>query len=112
MATAKGALEERQISTVDYEDSVNVDIRSVNNPSTSASLPQGHTEPLPSKKEFAAKSCPIESVTVFLDRAEVKRIIEVVLDAGENEVLVTGLPFVTDQDSVRWSFIFSFLEGN
>ena len=102
MATAKGALEERQVSTVDYEDSVNVDIESVNKPSTSTSLPQGKGEPLPSKKEFTAKSCQIEGVTVFLDRAEVKRIIEVVLDAGENEVLLTGLPFVTDQDSVRY----------
>ena len=54
------------------------------------------------KTEVIGPSCPIEGVTVFLDRAEVKRAVEVVLDVGESEVLVTRLPSVIDEDSVRY----------
>eukprot|EP00112_Aurelia_sp_Birch-Aquarium-sp1_P013061 Seg2757.2 transcript_id=Seg2757.2/GoldUCD/mRNA.D3Y31 product="hypothetical protein" protein_id=Seg2757.2/GoldUCD/D3Y31 len=97
---------QRRISTTDYQDSVKVDIENMaGKEGTSVSLvaeEQGEeAAPKSPKKEFAAKTCPIEGVTVFLDRAEVKKIIEVNLDAGENEVLVTGLPTVTDLDSVR-----------
>ena len=98
------AVGQRRISTTDYEDSVKVDIENMAaNGDTSVSVVPEEEEAAPksSKKEFAAKTCPIEGVTVFLDRAEVKKIIEVNLDAGENEVLVTGLPTVTDLDSVR-----------
>ena len=60
---------------------------------------------VPSKTEVIGRSCPIEGVTIFLDRAEVKRGIQVVLNAGENEVLVTRLPIVIDEDSVRYGAI-------
>ena len=63
------------------------------------------TSSVPTKTEVIGRSCPIEGVTVFLDRAEVKRTIEVVLDAGDNEVLVTRLPIVIDEDSVRYGAI-------
>eukprot|EP00112_Aurelia_sp_Birch-Aquarium-sp1_P013062 Seg2757.3 transcript_id=Seg2757.3/GoldUCD/mRNA.D3Y31 product="Protein F37C4.5" protein_id=Seg2757.3/GoldUCD/D3Y31 len=72
-----------------------------NEASMSVSPHDQDTSSLPTKTEVIGHSCPIEGVTVFLDRAEVKRTIEVVLDAGDNEVLVTRLPSVIDEDSIR-----------
>ncbi|KZT35945.1 hypothetical protein SISSUDRAFT_1050602 [Sistotremastrum suecicum HHB10207 ss-3] len=44
----------------------------------------------------------ISAVTVYqIDRAEINRKIRVDLKAGQNEVVVTGLPAVIDPDSVR-----------
>ena len=96
-------VEQGRISTTDFQDSVKVDIESMaaNGDASISLVPEEQAAPKSSKKEFTAKTCPIEGVTVFLDRAEVKRIIEVNLDEGENEVLVTSLPTVTDLDSVR-----------
>lgn len=76
-----------------------------NEASMSVSPHDQDTSSLPTKTEVIGHSCPIEGVTVFLDRAEVKRTIEVVLDAGDNEVLVTRLPSVIDEDSIRYCCI-------
>lgn len=46
--------------------------------------------------------CPVDSVTVFSDRAEVTRLINLELEAaGDYEVLVEDLPGCVDPDSVR-----------
>ena len=71
--------------------------------SVSAQVRDTETLSIPTKTEVVGHSCPIEGVTVFLDRAEVKRTIEVVLGAGDNEVIVTHLPIVIDEDSVRYA---------
>ena len=55
----------------------------------------------PSKIEFKAVSCPVSNVTVFLDRAEVNRIVETKIESKEAEVVIKGLPSVIDQNSVR-----------
>ena len=49
--------------------------------------------------------CVIQSVVVYRDRAEVKRIVHATLAAGENEVLVTGLAECMDKNSVRYRII-------
>jgi len=88
------------ISTVDFEDSVNVDIHECRDGSTGQPGAETAT-PTDTKIERTAKSCPVEGVTVFLDRAEVKRRIDVHLGKGKNEITVTQLPEVMDEDSLR-----------
>ncbi|XP_065057197.1 protein F37C4.5-like isoform X2 [Rhopilema esculentum] len=88
--------EVERISTIDFEDSVNVQI---NHPSSSES--KETPQKCEAKQEITSSSCPVEGVTVFLDRAEVRRLIKASLVVGENEVLVTGLPSCMDEDSIR-----------
>ena len=38
------------------------------------------------KTEIELPKCPVKSVVVYPDRAEVTRLVKVTLDAGENEV--------------------------
>ena len=89
------------ISTVDFEDSVNVDIHECRDGSTGQPGAETAT-PTDTKIERTAKSCPVEGVTVFLDRAEVKRRIDIHLGKGKNEITVTQLPEVMDEDSLRY----------
>ena len=44
---------------------------------------------------------PLHSVVVYRDRAEVKRSVSVKLEAGENEVAVSGLTECVDKNSIR-----------
>lgn len=100
MSEAKEGHATDGISTTEFEDSVSVNI---NLPSEgSMAKTAGHASQTPTKVELAAKVCPVDGVTVFLDRAEVKRMIQVDLKAGENEVLITELPQVLDEDSIRY----------
>ena len=48
--------------------------------------------------------CAIQSVVVYRDRAEVKRIVPASLATGENEVIVTGLAECVDKNSVRYQW--------
>ena len=48
------------------------------------------------------RSCSIDSVVVYSDRAEVKREVPVKLEAGENEVIISDLPECIIGDSVRY----------
>ena len=95
-----------KISTIDFEDSVNVNIHNHSEDSTSnADKPSSAVAtPTDRKVEMTAKSCPVEGVTVFLDRAEVKRLIDVHLEKGKNEITITELPEVMDEDSLRYVF--------
>lgn len=95
---------QEKILTIDFEDSVNVDInRPSDVPADQAAAEDASSSPKkPSKVEKAAKTCPVDGVTVFLDRAEVKRLVEVDLKQGENEILITELPDVMDEDSIRF----------
>lgn len=51
--------------------------------------------------EVSVKDCPIESVVVYGDRAEVKRAVTVNLVPGENEVVVGDLTSEIDRNSIR-----------
>ena len=44
--------------------------------------------------------CPISSVTVYKDRAEICRTVEAVLKQGVNKVNISGF-FNVDEDSIR-----------
>ena len=48
-----------------------------------------------------APNCPVHSVVVYTDRAEVCRTVKADLQRGENEVTVRRLPPAIDQDSIR-----------
>ena len=50
---------------------------------------------------FEISQCKAETVTVYLDRAEVARTLKSAIKSGENEVIVTGLSPSLDKDSVR-----------
>ncbi|PAA53507.1 hypothetical protein BOX15_Mlig023287g1 [Macrostomum lignano] len=53
------------------------------------------------RNTFNAASCTVKYVTVYLDRAEVCRILRPKVHAGENEILVRGLTPAIDKDSIR-----------
>ena len=54
------------------------------------------------REVFQANKAEIHSVTVYRDRAEVKRSVRVRLDTeAENEIVVSGLPACTDKNSIR-----------
>jgi len=55
------------------------------------------------KMNVSAKSCPITSVTIYNDRAEVTRQVAVVVKHGLNEITVDGLSSKADRNSVRVS---------
>ena len=88
-----------RISTIEFEDSVNVNI---DQPPSVQNDPAPSSSPMQTKVEMSSKTCPVDGVTVFLDRAEVKRVIEVDLTKGESEILITELPEVMDEDSIRF----------
>lgn len=51
--------------------------------------------------EVNVRDCPVESVVVYGDRAEVKRAVTVSLSPGENGVVVYGLAECVHKDSIR-----------
>ena len=51
--------------------------------------------------EVGVRSCAVESVVVYSDRAEVKRAVPVTLLAGDNEVIIHDLPTCINQNSIR-----------
>lgn len=53
------------------------------------------------QKRFDVRQCPISSVVVYRDRAEVKRLVHAQLPAGESEVVVSGLSASVNGDSIR-----------
>ena len=59
---------------------------------------------LPSKpcQSLNIKDCSMNSVVVYRDRAEVKRLASVKLSGGESEVIFNGLSEAVDGDSIRW----------
>ena len=50
---------------------------------------------------FDVRKCPIESVVVYTDRAEVKREVCAQLQAGETELIVEGLSVSINGESIR-----------
>ena len=54
-----------------------------------------------SKQTFEIKALKCEKVVVFTDRAEVKRSLKVKLQKGENELVISNVSSLVDQDSVR-----------
>lgn len=47
------------------------------------------------------QTCPVESVVVYQDRAEVRRSIKQTLAEGQNEVVIEGIVESVYQDSIR-----------
>ena len=86
-------MSESKISTKELEDSIQIDLDDVKL--------TGEVEKISSKHEISVKECPVNNVTVFIDRAEVNRLVEIDVVAGDVEVLVKDLPVVIDKDSVR-----------
>ena len=65
---------------------------------------EGDREQLPKHKpqiRFDVQKCPIESVVVYTDRAEVKREVSLQLQAGESELIVEGLSVSINGESIR-----------
>ena len=54
-----------------------------------------------SKAEFNSSDLEVGGVVVYRDRAEVKRLIRVIVKKGENDVIVNQLPSVVDPKSLR-----------
>ena len=52
-------------------------------------------------QEVELKKCSMNSVVVYKDRAEVKRIVTINIPAGESEVIIKGLSESIDGDSIR-----------
>lgn len=51
--------------------------------------------------ELSVKECPIHSVVVYSDRAEVRRTISVEVCSGESTITVKELSEFVDGDSIR-----------
>ena len=54
---------------------------------------------------YDLKDCACKSATVYLDRAEVSRVVKVTAKEGENEVLINNLSEFIDEDSLRFVLI-------
>ena len=54
------------------------------------------------KTHFNAPDLRVETVVVYLDRAEVCRSFKAKVKVGENELLVRDLSQCIDKDSIRW----------
>ena len=52
-------------------------------------------------KKFQLKELQCEKVVVFVDKAEVKRSFKVSLENGENELVISNVSNLIDQDSIR-----------
>ncbi len=52
--------------------------------------------------ETKVRDSPIDSVVVYQDRAEVRRMLRVELATGENELIISDLTHCIEQNSVRW----------
>jgi hypothetical protein len=52
-------------------------------------------------KVFQARELPLKNVTVFTDRAEIKRVFTVELQEGLTDVVVENVASTIDSDSVR-----------
>lgn len=53
------------------------------------------------KYEVASKFCPVRNVTVFRDRAEVNRVVDLDVIPGNMEVVVKDLSTCVMEDSIR-----------
>ena len=85
-------MSEKRVSTTDFEDSVQICLQD--------EKPVVLTEN--TKHELSVKACRVKNVTVFVDRAEVNRIVETEIKQGDVEVLVKDLPALIDKDSIRY----------
>jgi len=92
----------------DFEDSVQIDITEggkiieMDKSTTDKKEKEMHSL---SKNEVTTKECPVKNVTVFTDRAEVNRVIDLDLKTGNAEVLLKDLPSCVDPDSVRYELL-------
>ncbi len=52
-------------------------------------------------QKFETKDLVVTEVTIYADRAEVKRLVETKLVKGRNEIIVRNVSSFIDRDSVR-----------
>jgi uncharacterized protein (TIGR02231 family) len=52
-------------------------------------------------QKFQIKNLPCEKVVVYVDKAEVKRSLKVKLETGENEIIISNVSNLIDQESIR-----------
>ena len=64
---------------------------------------ESSTSVINKKLEINVKSCPVNNVTIFVDRAEVNRLVDVNLEKGNVEILLKELPEKIDPDSIRYT---------
>ena len=57
--------------------------------------------PSVASQRFEVRSCDLQQVVVFQDRAELTRMLKCDVSPGENEILLTKFPEVFDKDSLR-----------
>jgi hypothetical protein len=62
---------------------------------------QQNVSDVSSRQVFSMRQLKCESVVVFTDRAEVKRLLHTKLKKGENEIVIGDISESIDQDSVR-----------
>ncbi len=55
------------------------------------------------RQTFSMKSLVCDKVVVFTDRAEVRRTLKLILNEGENEIVISNVANLIDQDSVRYT---------
>lgn len=55
--------------------------------------------------ELSVKDCPIHSVVVYTDRAEVKKTVNVEISGGESTIVVKDLSEFVDGDSIRFVLV-------
>ena len=68
-------------------------------PSSSSS---SSSSTIKNKLEIPLKSCPVNNVTIFVDRAEVNRLVDVDLGEENVEILLKDLIENIDLDSIRY----------
>jgi len=60
-------------------------------------------EPRPAPINLDTAGCPIDSVTVFRDRAEITRFVNVTAQGGVQEIVIKGLPKTVKPESIHVS---------
>lgn len=60
-----------------------------------------HAEMLANEFVFTVHDCPVDKVVVYLDRAEVRRVVNATIKKGQNEIILKNLSSCIDEDSIR-----------
>jgi len=91
------------MSAADLEDSVQIEINKDGNPIVEGEpYVSPDSDRVSTKQEYQVTTLAVKNVTVFVDRAEVNRIVETdEVEAGDVEVVIEKLPVCIDEDSVR-----------
>lgn len=70
---------------------------------------ESNTSTINKKLEISVKTCPVNNVTIFVDRAEVNRLVDLDLEKENVEILLKDLPEHIDPDSIRYINIINLI---